>query len=124
MQTGIINVMNDFYNFWIYCSSFVIFLVVLSWVLVREKLRNRMSQRRYSALLISLSAVISTLVMILPLGIIAVTNPSDFETVIQQLASEFQFYGGLLLLYILIATIAGWQFAKLYPLNEESNNQS
>ena len=121
MQTGITYVMNDFNTLWTYCSGFVVFLVVLSWYLVHEKLGNRMSQRRYSAILMSLSAVIMTLVMFLPLGIIAMTNPSDFEMVIQQLASEFLFYGGFLLLYFLIATIGGWQFAKLYPLNEESN---
>ena len=104
---------------WIYCSGFVLILVVSSWVLIREKLGTRMNQQRYSTIVMITSVVLTTLIMILPLGIIAVASPSDFEMVIQQLASEYIYFGGLLLVYILISTVGGWQYAKLYPLNEE-----
>ncbi len=115
---GGIYTMADFITLWIYCSGFVYVLVVLSWEFIRRKLGHKMNQRKYSILIIVLSVLLPPLVMILPIVIISITDPIDLGIVINQILSDFLFYGGVLTAYILITVIVGWQYSRLYPVND------
>ncbi|MFW9809675.1 MAG: hypothetical protein ACFFE6_09870 [Candidatus Thorarchaeota archaeon] len=106
--------MANIVTLWGYCSGFLYVLVVLSWEFIRRKLGPKLNQREYSILIIVISVVLPPLVMILWIILVLTTNPSDLN----QIISDSLFYGGILMVYILISAIVGWQYSKLYPVNE------
>lgn len=97
-----------------YYSGFLYALVILSWEFIRRKLGPNMNQRKYSTLIVVIGVVLPPLLMILLIALVSISNPSDLV----QIISDFPFYGGLLIAYILITAIGGWQYSKLYPVKD------
>ena len=111
--------MADFIVLSMYYSGFLYVLVILSWEFIRRKLGPKMNQRKYSTLIVVIGAVLPPLVMILLIALVSISNPSGLE----QIISDFLFYGGLLTAYILITAVGGWQYSKSYPVNDSKTLQ-
>jgi hypothetical protein len=124
MQTEIDTMLVEFIDLWLLFSGFVVMVLVLSWHLMHKRTGRTMTQRRYSATIMVLSAVTTPLVMLLPLGVMAVNHPSSVAAFVGYLIAERLFYFVYLLLYVLVAVTGGWVFARLYPSGETHESQS
>ena len=115
--------MTDYVNLWIAFNAFVGCFVILLWDLMRKKAGKSMTQRRYSATTMTLTALTLVSAMIAPLGVIAVIHPGLVTALVEYLTTENLLYFGLLLLYVLAVTTAAWGYTRVYPVNDIPEKQ-
>jgi len=113
IELGII--LGEFVRLWGYFTAIAYGLLVLFWNGFRSRYKAKPNQPSYPALVAPVSAIIMTIVMLLPFVIAIVIHFSIAAHFVEYLISNILFYGALFLAYVLLAMVGGWNYARLYP---------
>ncbi len=117
MQTDLPIVLGDFVSLWGVFTAIACGLPVLFWNAFRRRYKAEPNQPSYPALVALVSAIIITIVMLLPFVITIVIHFGSAAHLVEYII--YPFFGALFLAYVLLAMVGGWCYAKLFPPTHE-----
>ena len=107
MQTELGIILGDFVSLWGYFTAIAVALLVLFWNAFRGRYKAKPNQPSYPALVALVSAIIMTIVMLLPFVITIVIHFSIAAYLVEHIISKSLFFGALFLAYVLLAIVGG-----------------
>jgi len=119
MQIELGIILGDFVNLWGAFTAIACGLLTLFWNAFPGRYKAKPNQPSYPVLVALVSAIIMTIVMLLPFVIAIVIHFSIAAYLVEHIISEFLFYGAVFLAYVLVAMVGGWYYARLYPPTHE-----